>query len=276
MSLITRRRFSTLLGLVAVNGTLKQLHGQDHKVSVVSAPKDDAKTVTSPVSPKPAAAPPAAPSAAAKSPATVLVNRATAAPEVIWADLMAGNKRFVTGKTAPRDVIRGRADTAKAQHPPVIVLCCSDSRLSPELIFDQNIGDLFVVRTAGNVADPIALASLEYAVEHLDSRMLVVLGHENCGAVSAALSGEAMPSENLSALVRKIRPAVERLKELVTGDALMTLAVEANVHRSTADTLENSAILRHGVASGELTVVKAVYKLGTGEVSALNRIYESV
>jgi carbonic anhydrase len=134
---------------------------------------------------------------------------------------MAGNKRYVTGKTAARDVIRGRADTVKAQHPYVMVLCCSDSRVSPELIFDQNIGDLFVVRTAGNVADPIALASLEYAVDHLDSRMLVVLGHENCGAVSATLSGEAQPSDNLTALVKKIRPGVERLKDLVTGDALM-------------------------------------------------------
>ena len=276
MSLITRRRFSTLLGLVAVNGTLKQLHGQDHNETGHSAPKEEAKTAAPAAAPKPVV-PPTAPAAAAKSPAaSSLVNRATAAPEVIWADLMAGNKRFVTGKTAPRDVIRGRVDTAKAQHPYVMVLCCSDSRLSPELIFDQNIGDLFVVRTAGNVADPIALASLEYAVEHLGSRMLVVLGHENCGAVSAALSGEAMPSENLTALVKKIRPAVERLKDLVTGDALMTLAVEANVHHSTANALENSAILRHGVAAGELTVVKALYKLGTGEVSALNKIYESV
>jgi len=270
MSLITRRRFSTLLGLVAVSGTLRQLHGQDHgeatKDAVPSGPPRPA-TIAPPKAVVPA--PPKAPSTVSS------VNRETASPETIWADLMAGNKRFVTGKTAPRDVIRGRAETAKAQHPYVIVHCCSDSRVSPELIFDQNIGDLFVIRTAGNVADPIALASMEYAVEHLGSRMLVVLGHENCGAVSATLSGEAQPSDNLTALVKKIRPGVERLKDLVTGDALMTLAVEANVHHSTADALENSPILRHGLASGELTVVKALYKLGTGEVSALNKIYES-
>ena len=250
MSLITRRRFSSLLGLVAVQGSVRHLHAQGH---------EEAK--------------PAAPAKA--SGAVSYVDRATAAPEVIWADLMAGNKRFVTGKTAVRDVIRGRASTAKGQQPFVIVLCCSDSRLSPELIFDQNIGDLFVVRTAGNVADTIALASMEYAVDHLNSRMLVVLGHENCGAVSAALSGDAMPSENLAALVKRIRPGVERLKDLVSGDALMTMAVEANVHHSTANTLENSAILRHGIAAGELTIVKAVYKLGTGEVTALNKIYET-
>jgi carbonic anhydrase len=250
MSLITRRRFSGLLGLVAINGTVRHLHGQGREEVKAAAP---AKT----------------------SGAVSFVDRATAAPEVVWADLMAGNKRFVTGKTVARDVIRGRADTAKTQQPFVVVLCCSDSRLSPELIFDQNIGDLFVVRTAGNVADTIALASMEYAVDHLNARMLVVLGHENCGAVSAALSGDAMPSPNLTALVKKIRPGVERLKDLVSGDALMTMAVEANVHHSTADTLEGSAILRHGVSAGELTIVKAVYKLGTGEVTALNKIYET-
>jgi len=273
MSLISRRRFSTLLGLATVGGTIRNLHGQDHKEANPSEPTVAAKATAAPAAaPKPVAAP-----AAAKTPAAAsLVDRATAAPESIWADLMAGNKRFVSGKTTARDVIRGRVDTAKAQHPYVIVLCCSDSRLSPELIFDQSIGDLFVVRTAGNVADAIALGSMEYAVDHLNSRMLVVLGHENCGAVSAALSSESMPSENLAALVKKIRPAVERLKDLVTGDALMTLAVEANVHHSASDILENSAILRHGVASGELTIVKALYKLGTGEVSALNKIYESV
>ena len=256
MSLITRRRFGAMLGLVAASGSLHQLHAQG---------KEQAKAE------KPAAAAPP------KSPASISsVNRETASPETIWADLMAGNKRYVTGKTAARDVIRGRADTVKVQHPSVMVLCCSDSRVSPELIFDQNIGDLFVVRTAGNVADSIAIASLEYAADHLDSRMLVVLGHENCGVVSATLSGEAQPSENLTALMKKIRPGVERLKDLVSGDALMTMAVEANVHHSAADVLENSAMLRHGVASGDLTVVKAIYKLSTGEVSALNKIYESV
>jgi carbonic anhydrase len=260
MSRITRRRFGALLGLATASGSLLQLSAQTKKEVKSEAPAGPPKPAASAPSKAPAAAPP--------------VNRETASPETIWADLMAGNKRFVTGKTAARDVVHERAETVKTQHPYVTVLCCSDSRVSPELIFDQNIGDLFVVRTAGNVADPIAIASLEYAVDHLSSRMLVVLGHENCGAVSTALSGEAQPSDNLTALVKKIRPGVDRLKDLVTGDALMALAVEANVHHSAADVLENSAILRHGVASGDLTVVKALYKLNTGEVSALNKIYE--
>jgi carbonic anhydrase len=265
MSRITRRRFGALLGLVAANGTLRSLYAQS---------KGDAKAethaATAPPKPAPASAPAKVPGSAST------VNRETASPETIWADLMAGNKRYVTGKTAARDVVHERAETVKTQHPYVTVLCCSDSRVSPELIFDQSIGDLFVVRTAGNVADSIAIASLEYAADHLNSRMLVVLGHENCGAVSTALSGEAQPSENLTALMKKIRPGVDRLKDLVTGDALMALAVEANVHHSAADVLENSAILRHGVASGDLTIVKALYKMSTGEVSALNKIYESI
>jgi carbonic anhydrase len=199
-----------------------------------------------------------------------MVDRATAAPEEIWRDLMEGNKRFVSGKTIPRDVVTGRAKTASAQHPYVIVLCCSDSRLSPELIFDQSIGDLFVVRTAGNIADPIALGSMEYAIEHLGSRMLVVLGHEKCGAVSATLSGDKMPTENLAALVEKIKPGIERLQGLVQGETLMNLAVEANVHHSTSDVVEGSPIVQHELASAGLSVVKAVYKLGTGEVVRLS------
>ena len=246
MSVITRRRFASLVGLGVAAGAVRpawtQSHGETH---------------------------PAVAKTGAKPKALQAVDRSVASPEDVWADLMEGNKRFVSGKTASRDVIAARSKTAAGQHPYITVLCCSDSRLSPELIFDQSIGDLFVVRTAGNVADPIALGSMEYAVEHLHSRMLVVLGHEKCGAVAATLSGEAMPTENLKALVDKIKPGIERLKGLVQGDTLMSLAVEANVHHSASDVVEASPIIRHDVASGKLTVVKAAYKLGTGEVMRL-------
>ncbi len=257
MSLITRRKFATLAGLVTVSGVLKPGWGQSHaaeppagKAPVKAVAKEAAPTV-------------AAPAAAPK------VDRSIASPEEIWNDLIEGNKRFTSGKTAPRDVIAARIKTANSQQPYVAVLCCSDSRLSPELLFDQNIGDLFVVRTAGHVADPIALGSLEYAIEHLHSRMLVVLGHEKCGAVAATLSGEAMPTENLTALVEKIRPGIDRLKGLVQGETLMSLAVEANVHYCASNLIEASPIVRHEVAAGKLTVVKAVYKLGSGEVLRL-------
>jgi carbonic anhydrase len=257
MSLVTRRKFAAMMGLATAGGVLRsgwaQTHGAEQAALKGHAPAATAlKAVGND----------------AVAPATK-VDRSIASPEDIWNDLMEGNKRFTSGKTAPRDVVGGRVKTANSQHPYVMVLCCADSRLSPELIFDQTIGDLFVVRAAGNIADPIGLGSLEYAVEHLGSRMLVVLGHEKCGAVAATLSGEAMPTDNLTALVDKIKPGIERLKGLVQGDTLMSLAVEANVHHSASNVIEGSPIVRHEVATGELTVVKAVYKLGSDEVIRL-------
>lgn len=146
----------------------------------------------------------------AATPAAPAKGAATAA-DAVWADLMKGNERFRAGRPRARRPAAARPDLAKGQHPNTIVLGCADSRVSPELVFDQDLGDLFVVRVAGNVADPAALGSLEYAVEHLHSTLLVVLGHERCGAVLAALSGETMPSPSLAALVGKIKPAIDPL-----------------------------------------------------------------
>lgn len=280
MGPITRRKFAGVLGLVTAGGLLKTGIAQSHKTEHEAPPKPKVETAAK-AAPAPKAAAPAHRAAAPAPAAAPLpvraprpLDRATASPEEIWQDLMTGNKRFAEGKMLGRDVIAARARTAPVQHPYVMVLCCSDSRLSPELIFDQNIGDLFVVRTAGNVADPIALGSLEYAVEHLGSRMLVVLGHEKCGAVAATLSGEEMPTANLTALVQKIRPGIEKLKGLVQGDTLMSLAVEANIHHSAADVIEDSPIIRHEVARGHFTVAKAVYNLGTGQVRRLGGNFE--
>jgi len=281
MSSITRRRFAEVLGMIAAGGVFSSARAQSHdahdahataKPAAATAPKPAAKPVAAPKAAAAKPAPTPAPAAAPNTPARV--DRATASPEEIWQDLMAGNARFAAGKPAARDLVGARAKTATGQHPYVIVLCCADSRLSPELIFDQNIGDLFVVRTAGNVADPIALGSMEYAVEHLGSRMLVVLGHAKCGAVSATLSGEQMPTPNLTALVEKIRPGIDRLKNLVQGDTLMNLAVEANVHHSAADVIEESPIVRHEVATGKFAVAKAVYDLSTGVVRQLGGNFE--
>jgi carbonic anhydrase len=110
---------------------------------------------------------------------------------------------------------------------------------------------------------------MEYAIEHLGCRMVVVLGHQKCGAVSATLAGGTMPTPNLQALVDKIRPGIERLKGLVQGETLMSLAVEANVHHSASDVIEESPIVRRDLAEAKLSVVKAVYNLATGEVIRL-------
>jgi carbonic anhydrase len=188
----------------------------------------------------------------------------------VWAGLMAGNARFVSGKTQSRDVVSLRQKLAASQSPNAIILSCSDSRVGPELVFDQSLGDVFVVRTAGNIAGPVALGSIEYAVDHIHSPLLVVLGHQKCGAVNAACSGEKMPSANLQAIVDKIDPAVARAKSHAKPDDLVEAAVKENVHQSAQDLLANSAIIREAVASGKLRVVEAEYSLDTGKVTRLD------
>ncbi len=199
---------------------------------------------------------------------------ATAGPvrsaDQIWADLMAGNQRFVAGKARTHDVVPLRGKLASGQQPQVIVLSCSDSRVAPEFVFDQVLGDLFVVRAAGNVADAIGLGSIEYAVDHFHSPVLIVLGHQKCGAVSAACSGAKMPSRNLEAIMDKINPAVAQAKTYAKADELIESAIKENVHQSAKDLLANSAIVRDAVKAGKLTVIEADYQLDSGEVVRLN------
>jgi len=197
---------------------------------------------------------------------------ASASAQDIWAQLMQGNERFVSGKPKSRDLVKVRESLAASQHPKAIVLACSDSRVAPELVFDQNLGDLFVVRSAGNIADAIGVGSLEYAAEHLGSTVLVVLGHTKCGAVTAACSGEKMPTPGLQAIVDKIEPAVTTSKASASGDALVETAIKANVHQSAKDVLASSQVLRHLVEDGKLTVFEAEYQLDTGKVVQLNSV----
>lgn len=190
--------------------------------------------------------------------------------DTVWSDLMAGNQRFVAGKPRSYDLVPLRRKLASGQSPNVIILSCSDSRVSPEVIFDQSLGDIFVVRTAGNIADPVALGSIEYAVDHIHSPLLVVLGHTKCGAVTAACSGDKMPSPNLDAIVSKISPAVSQAKSYAKPDDLIEAAIKENVHQSAKDVQANSEIVRDAVKSGKLKVVEAEYQLDTGEVVRLN------
>lgn len=192
----------------------------------------------------------------------------------IWDELMAGNQRFVEGKPRARDLVKQRAGLVRGQRPKVIVLACSDSRVAPEILFDQGLGDLFVVRSAGNVADAIGVGSIEYAVEHLGSSLLVVLGHTHCGAVTAACSGEKMPTASLQAIVDQIHPAVAQAETSSSGrpsgDALVEAAIQNNVHESAKDLLRKSEVLRHFVDEGKLTVIKAEYQLESGKVVRLD------
>ncbi|HXZ31996.1 MAG TPA: carbonic anhydrase [Terriglobales bacterium] len=209
-------------------------------------------------------------SAAAPHQSPHTASSAKPSADEVWANLMAGNGRFVSGTPRSRDLVSLRKKLAAGQSPNVIILSCSDSRVPPELIFDQSLGDIFVVRTAGNVADPVALGSIEYAVDHMHSPLLLVLGHQKCGAVSAACSGEKMPSANLDAIMKKIDPAVTRARANAKSEDLIEFAIKENVHQSAEDVLANSEIVRNAVKAHKLTVIEAEYQFDTGKVVRLN------
>ena len=185
----------------------------------------------------------------------------------IWNNLAAGNQRFVTGKTAPRDFPSQRKALTKTQHPQVAVLSCSDSRVPPELVFDTGLGELFVVRSAGEDDDPLSLGSLEYAVEHLGSTVIVVLGHQSCGAVTAACSGGKSESVNLDAVLTPIAASCTKMdpKKPETLD----LAVRDHVHMVAQDVLVKSELLRKAFDEGKLIIMEGYYSLDTGEVTKL-------
>src|SRR6267142_4196413 len=141
------------------------------------------------------------------------------------ARLKEGNARVATSTVSTeKPTAAKRAETAQAQHPFAIILACADSRTAPEIVFDQNIGDLFVIRTAGNLVDDHALGSIEYAVAHAGARLIVVLGHTSCGAVTAALESDHAPG-HIQSLVRDIQPAVKAAKGK-PGDALSATVTE--------------------------------------------------
>ena len=186
------------------------------------------------------------------------------------ARLKAGNLRFVTGQRKPANYVTERKKLIDGQQPYAIVLSCSDSRLPPELAFDESLGRVFIIRVAGNVTDPVNLGSIEYAAsDHVGAKLLVVLGHESCGAVKATLEGgEASP--NLEAIIRKIEPAAQRARSRgLNPKATLALAVEENVRQAMNDALKESDILRKKVESKELTMVGGVYHLASGKVEWL-------
>ena len=191
-------------------------------------------------------------------------------PDVIWSNLVKGNKRFMAGRHTGVNYSAARQKLAKGQHPEVIVLGCADSRVPPEFVFDKNLGDLFVVRDAGNIGDKVSIGSIEYAVEHLNSKVLVILGHESCGAVAAAVSGQEMPSDNLRAIVETISPAFEGSTTCIIGKESNLSCIELNVRQSASDILLKSPILKKAVDEKELMIVHAVYKMETGEVVRLD------
>jgi carbonic anhydrase len=193
--------------------------------------------------------------------------RAQAPADQIWKELVSGNRRFVEGASESRNVVARRKALATTQNPRVAVLSCSDSRVPPELVFDQGLGDLFVVRTAGESADPLATGSLEYAIEHLGTVVIVVLGHQSCGAIRAACSGEKAGSANLQSVVTPIAPSCTKVN--TSQPDTFDLAARDHVHRVAEELLVTSVILKKAADEGRLTVIEAYYSLDTGEVTRL-------
>jgi carbonic anhydrase len=185
--------------------------------------------------------------------------------------LLDGNHRFVTCELSKKDYSKERAELTTGQNPYAIILSCSDSRVPPEIIFDESLGKLFIIRVAGNVVDSVTLGSIEYAAEHLHAKLLLVLGHESCGAVSAALKGgEATP--NISQIIKRIQLAVYKAEELkIEKSHELDFVIEENVKNQIAASLKNSKVLHELVEKNELQIVGAVYNLKTGAVKLLNK-----
>ena len=187
-------------------------------------------------------------------------------PEIVTplARLKAGNERYVKGVSATMPLGAATRQTlTKEQHPFGMVLSCADSRVPPEFIFNVGLGDLFVVRAAGEVVDKSVMASLEYGAEHLHIPLLVVMGHESCGAVKAAVESQHGEGPNLEYLISHIRAGIQHgegeQKEL-------RAAILANVEQVINDAMSGSQILRQAATTGQLQVVGAYYELGTGSV----------
>ncbi len=185
----------------------------------------------------------------------------------IWNELASGNRRFMNGKPERRDLVARRKELEKTQSPRVAVLSCADSRVPPEVVFDESLGDLFVVRSAGESADPLAVGSLEYAVEHLGTVVIVVMGHQSCGAVKAACSGEKPASQNLDAVVTPIAASCTKVDK--SKPDTFDLAGRDHVHSVALELLAKSVILKKAADEGMLTIVEAYYSLDTGEVTKL-------
>lgn len=187
-------------------------------------------------------------------------------PKKIQDRLKCGNKRFQADKLEhPNEGKKRRKDTdVNGQKPFAIVLSCADSRVVPELVFDTGLGDLFVIRVAGNIANTSSIASIEYAVAALGCKYILVLGHEKCGAVDAAMAKGPAPSDNLSQLIGHILPAVNACK-CEKSSSLKNVVIE-NAHHSAKELVRCSSLIRDAVSKSGVEIHTGYYHLASGEV----------
>lgn len=187
--------------------------------------------------------------------------------------LKAGNARYVEGKPQHphQDRARRALTAAQGQHPLAAVLTCSDSRAPAEIIFDQGIGDIFVIRVAGNVAATDEIGAIEYGVANLAAPLVVVMGHNQCGAVTAVVDDTKLPP-NIAKLVAPIKPAVDKAREDnpdAAKDVLLKAAITDNVWQAMEDMLRQSPIIREKVRDNQVQLVGALYDLDSGQVQWL-------
>ena len=190
--------------------------------------------------------------------------------------LRKGNERFVSDSSIFNNALSHKSrrhSLAEDQDPFAIILGCSDSRVSSEIIFDQGLGDLFVVRVAGNIVAPSQIGSIEFAVERFGARLVVVMGHSRCGAIQATLDSLRSPSENqsknLRSIVDRIRPSLELLDIDQDPEITLQQAVRANIHSSVSQLQHESRILEQLIKKGDLLILGAEYSLDTGIVNFL-------
>ena len=194
-------------------------------------------------------------------------------PDAVLADLKAGNRRYVSGSTSDRDWMAQAEQTAHGQYPKAIILGCVDSRVPPEFVFDQGIGDIFVGRVAGNCENIDILGSMEFGTAIAGSKLIVVLGHTSCGAVKGAIDRAKLG--NLTELLEQIEPAVDAVPHSPSERTSKNLefvnrVAEANVRLTVRDIQERSPVIADLVRRGDLKVVGAMYDLETGEVTWLD------
>lgn len=184
--------------------------------------------------------------------------------------LIAGNKRFAERNMSHPNQTRERQDEiTKGQSPFAIILSCSDSRIPPEIIFDQGLGDLFIIRVAGNILDEIIKGSIEYAVEHLKVKLVMVLGHSNCGALRAAISGGNV-TDNIRHIIDSLLPSITKAREL-KGD-IHENATKLNILRAVEKLMVTPPVLDTLVEKGHLKIVGAYYNLESGLIEILKHV----
>ncbi len=208
----------------------------------------------------------------AETPGVAVHGSTSVQPDQALKTLLEGNTEYVAENFDRKNLgSKRRQEVAQGQHPLAIILGCSDSRVPPEAVFNRGLGDLFVVRSAGHVVDDFAIGSIEYAVEHLGAKLILVLGHRKCGAVGAAIKG-GDDQGHIGRIVKAIEPAVELAKKKETGSKSGTLADDAmmeNVRMVVERLKQSGPVLAKAFAEGQLKIAGGYYDLESGKVTVM-------